>query len=73
MGTQIFNTGHTPLFRIPRASFENEKLTGKVEMIVDDKGIYFKPVNRAVSNPGNIIEPADENITPDENMPLGNS
>lgn len=73
MNTPFFNTGNIPLFRIPRASMEADKSTGKVEMVVDDKGIYFKPAALSNSNPVDIPEPAEESIPDNDNLPEGSS
>lgn len=73
MNTPFFNTGNMPVFRIPRASMEADKSTGKVEMVVDDKGIYFKPAILNNSNTVDILQPSEESIPDNDNLPEGNS
>jgi hypothetical protein len=70
MNTPFFNTGNIPVFRIPRASMEADKSTGKVEMAIDDKGIYFKPVE---PNPVDMPEPTEEKNPDNDGLPEGNS
>lgn len=52
---------------------EADKSTGKVEMVVDDKGIYFKPAILNNSNTVDILQPSEESIPDNDNLPEGNS
>jgi len=45
--------------RIPRAMIETNKAEGKMELIVDDRGIYFRPANGKI-NSGSIFPLSQE-------------